>query len=320
LGEQYGVDVHNSGLWRLPPVTVIASSYVHPTTTKAVGMLGFGRESVHVLADNDTGEMDINRLRQALDRADDSPVIVILTAGDVDTGRFDPIREVTVACRSRNAWVHVDGAFGLFARVSPSRRYLADGVELAQSVSVDAHKWLNVPFDSGLVYVRDIRYLESAFATTAAFLDDPGLTLMDRCPENSRRARGIAIWASLMAYGRSGFQELVDRHLCLANRLGRQVKGAPDFELMAPVSLNVVAFRWKPEDLPESEVDTLNQDIAKILLEDGQIFVGSLARINGRVGFRAIILNWRTREEDIDNIIPRVRAAGLIHRNRKTSF
>jgi glutamate/tyrosine decarboxylase-like PLP-dependent enzyme len=211
------------------------------------------------------------------------------------------------------AWVHVDGAFGLFAAVSPETRHLLDGLELADSVIVDGHKWLNVPYDSGFAFVRDPALLTGAFSASAAYLGSEALerpAFGNLGPEMSRRARALSVWATLRAYGRDGYRAMVERHLRLARRVGKQVDDAPDMERLADVTLNVICFRYHPSGASEQELNDLNRRIGELVLEDGRVYFGT-TDFGGRVAFRPAIVNWRTREEDVDLIVPLVRELGV---------
>jgi glutamate/tyrosine decarboxylase-like PLP-dependent enzyme len=212
------------------------------------------------------------------------------------------------------AWLHVDGAFGLFAAISPRTRHLTEGIERAHSVISDAHKWLNVPYDSGFALVRDASLMPGTFAFGAAYLPSAGVMYGVLGPEASRRARGLAVWATLRAYGRRGYREMVERHLDLAQRVAARVDASPDLERLAKVPLNIVCFRAHPRGLDDEErLDALNTRIGAALLEDGRVYVGT-TRYGGKVAFRPAIVNWRTTERDADLIVEVVRelAARLV--------
>jgi len=274
-------------------------------------MLGIGRDTVRRFARDDVGRVDLAALEAALRSLSGAPAIIVGNAGEVNAGDFDPIERLADLAERYGSWLHVDGAFGLFARVAPRAAHLAAGVERAQSVIADAHKWLNVAYDSGFAFVRDATLLDAAFAIGAPYLPKPGEHPMfgGRGPEASRRARGIAIWATLRAYGRAGHRAMVERHLDLAQRLARAVDAAPELERLADVPLNIVCFRYRPGDLSDDALDTLNAKIGADLLADGRVYVGT-TRYRGRVAFRPAIVNWRTTEADIDLIVEVVRELG----------
>ncbi len=230
---------------------------------------------------------------------------MIANAGEVNAGDFDPIEEMAELAERHDAWLHVDGAFGLFARVSPRTEALAAGTERASSVSSDGHKWLNVPHDCGFAFVREDRWRRDSFAVQADYLpppDDPRTVLANQAPEGSRRARALAVWATLRAYGAEGYRAMVERHLDLAARLARRVDAEPGFERLAEAPLNIVCFRWRPAGVPEDELDALNRRLGDALLDDGRVFAGTTL-FEGKVAFRPAIVNWQTREEDVDLLL-----------------
>jgi glutamate/tyrosine decarboxylase-like PLP-dependent enzyme len=199
----------------------------------------------------------------------------------------------------------VDGAFGLFCRVAPSVRHLGAGIERADSVSADAHKWLNVPYDCGFVFVRDAARLARTFNVGAPYLpdpDDPQPNPGFLTPENSRRARALAVWATLRAYGRSGHREMVERHLGLARHLGERIDREPSLERLAEVQLNIVCFRAIPEGVAEDRLNALNRALGEAVLRDGRVFVGTTT-YDGMVAFRPAIVNWRTQRDDVDLLV-----------------
>lgn len=285
--ERHGVDLDEQGFAGLPPAPVFSTEYVHASARKALGMLGIGRESVRVVAPD--------ALERELAALGGEPAIVIGNAGDVNTGDFDPIDLFADAAETHGAWLHVDGAFGLFARVTPRAAALARGVERAHSVIADGHKWLNVPYDSGFAFVRQPEYLREPFRLTGAYLPSDERP----SPEASRRARALAIWATLRAYGRAGHRAMVERHLHLAQRLSRRVDETPELERLAETRLNIVCFRVRPPGVPEEDLDALNRELGQAVLDDGRVFFGTTS-YRGKVAFRPAIVNWRTTERDVD--------------------
>jgi glutamate/tyrosine decarboxylase-like PLP-dependent enzyme len=311
-GERQGVDVDEQGLSGLPSVPILSSGYIHASAFKALAMLGIGRASVRKLTRDAVGRLDVAALEQALRDLDGVPAIIVANAGEVNAGDFDPIAEMADVAERYDAWLHVDGAFGLFAALSSRTQNLVNGVERANSVTSDAHKWLNVPFDCGFAFVRDAAALEQTFRSAAAYLPDPDVDrphLAGRGPESSRRSRSLVVWATLRAYGRRGYRELVEHHLDLAQRLARKVDEAPDLERLAEVPLNIVCFRYRPAGVSESELDELNARLGEDVLADGRVYVGT-TRYEGHVAFRPAIVNWRTREEDVDLLLEVVRELG----------
>jgi glutamate/tyrosine decarboxylase-like PLP-dependent enzyme len=308
-GEQHGVDISESGFSGLPQVPVLSSQFIHISARKALAMLGLGRARVTDCSGPD-GSFDPAALQRELQRS--GPAIVIANAGEVNAGHFEPIREVAEIAHAHNAWVHVDGAFGLFARISPRVAKLADGVELADSVISDGHKWLNVPYDCGFAFVRDPAYLRATFTAGAAYLpeDDGSRPVFGYMgPELSRRARALAVWATLRAYGRNGYRAIVERCLDNAAHLAHHVDEAEDAELLLPAPLNIVFFRYRPPDASEDELDDLNLAIEQEILHDGRVYLGT-TRWNGVVGFRPAFVNWRTTKEDAALVLETVRDLG----------
>ena len=311
-GSQHGVDIDTDGMAGLPVFPVFASGYLHASVIKALGMLGIGRQSPQVLTRDAAGRLDVTALATALRSLGGKPAIVVATAGDVNTGDFDPLQEMIALAREHNAWLHVDGAFGLFAAVSPLTRHLTEGIGAADSIAVDGHKWLNVPYDTGFAFVRDPNVHGGAFAASAAYLGTEALArpvFGNLALEMSRRARALPIWATLRAYGRDGYQEMVERHLRLAQRVAKQVDDAPDLERLAEVPLNVVCFRFRPAGVAEGALDDLNRRLGEMVLEDGRVYFGT-TNFAGKVAFRPAIVNWRTGDEDVDLIVAVVRELG----------
>jgi glutamate/tyrosine decarboxylase-like PLP-dependent enzyme len=234
-----------------------------------------------------------------------APAILVATAGEPNAAAFDPISEMADLAERYGAWLHVDGAFGLFAQLSRRARALTAGVERAQSVSTDGHKWLNVPHDCGFAFVREPRHLVQAFSLAAAYLpsvDDEHASFAHMVPEGSRRARAFAVWATLKAYGRDGYREMVERHVDIARHLAARVDAEPELERLADVPLNIVCFRWRPNGVPEERLDELNRQLGSELLRDGRVFSGTTV-YGGKVALRPAIVNWRTQEADVDLLV-----------------
>jgi glutamate/tyrosine decarboxylase-like PLP-dependent enzyme len=309
-GERHGIDVARDGLDR--PVPVFSSGYVHSTALKALAMLGIGRAALRTLSRDDAGRLDVDALEAALRELDGAPAILVGNAGDVNTGDFDPVDAMADLAERYGAWLHVDGAFGLFARVTPRAAGLTAGIERADSVIADGHKWLNVPYDCGFAFVRDQALLAKVFTLDAAYLpppDDPRPNFGFLGPESSRRARGLAVWATLRAYGRSGYRTLVERCLELAQRIAGRVDHARDLQRLADVPLNIVCFRFRPDGRSDEELDALNRRLGEAILEDGRVYVGTTV-YRGRVAFRPAVVNWRTTEADVDLLVDVVRELG----------
>ncbi|TMM38082.1 MAG: aspartate aminotransferase family protein [Actinobacteria bacterium] len=311
--QRHGVDVTSAGLAGLPRMPVLCGGYVHPSARKALQLLGHGRDSAEVFARDRTGRVDLAAIRRRLRELDGAPAVLAATAGEPDAGDFDPLADLADLAGEYRAWLHVDGAFGLFATLSPRTAHLSAGIERADSIAADAHKWLNVPYESGFVLVREPDRLGPAFGMPGApYLpgpDDPrgGYGLLG--PESSRRARALPIWATLAAYGRTGYRELVERHCDLARYLAATVDAAPDLQRLAEVPLNVVCFRYRPDGRSEAELDDINRRLGEALLDDGRVFAGTTV-YNGHVGLRPAISNWRTTAADLDVFVDVVRELG----------
>lgn len=333
-GERHGVDVAADGLAGLPRMPVLSGGYVHASARKALQMLGHGRTSVEVYARDGVGRVDLAALDRRLSELA-APAVVIANAGEVNAGDFDPIDALADITERRGAWLHVDAAFGIFAALSPRTAGLLRGIERADSIACDGHKWLNVPYESGFAFLRDPARLPVAFGMPgAAYLPGPdsplapaaragaagvagaavtdGVRAADEVdyalhgPESSRRARSLPIWATLAAYGRDGLRAMVERHLDLTQRLARLVDEAPDLERLAEAPLCIVCFRARPAGVPDGALDDLNRRVGAALLDDGRVFAGTTV-YDGRVALRPAIVNWQTTEADIDLLVAVVR-------------
>jgi glutamate/tyrosine decarboxylase-like PLP-dependent enzyme len=289
LLEARGWDVETRGLFGAPPITVVVGNEVHVSVLKALSMLGLGRERVHRVPVDGHGRI----IPEEVPRTD-APTIVCLQAGNVNTGAFDPAHDICSRLHGTGAWVHVDGAFGLWAAASPSRRHLVRGVELADSWATDAHKWLNVPYDSGLVFVRDQRHLNAAMSTSAAYLSEGDTREPHRfVPEMSRRARAIEIWAALRSLGRKGLADLVDRSCDHARRMAGALEAA-GHQVLNEVVLNQVLVSF---GTPE----TTRRVIAGIQ-QDGTCWCGG-TEWQGSTAMRISVSSWATTDRDVDRSI-----------------
>jgi glutamate/tyrosine decarboxylase-like PLP-dependent enzyme len=311
-GERHGRDVTVEGITGLPRMPVLASGFVHPSARKALQLLGHGN-AVEVFAADEVGRVDLAAMAARLVRLDGAPAVIVACAGEPNAGAFDPIADLADLAEAHGAWLHVDGAFGAFAAISPATEHLVAGLERADSIAADAHKWLNVPYESGFALVRAPHRLGRAFGMPGApYLpdpDSPGSGYMLLGPESSRRARALPIWATLAAYGRAGQRAMIERHCALARHLADQVDAAPDLQRLADVPLNVVCFRYRPSGLPASRLDEVNRRLGARLLEDGRVFAGTTVYA-GRVALRPAVTNWRTTAADLDLLVDVVRELG----------
>jgi glutamate/tyrosine decarboxylase-like PLP-dependent enzyme len=303
--ERAGFSAAEDGLAGAPQIPVLTGGYVHASAMKSLALLGVGRSHVRKLTRDARGRLDLEALADGLASLGGGPAIVIANAGEVNAGDFDPIEEMAELADRHGAWLHVDGAFGLFARLSPRSEALTAGTERASSVSSDGHKWLNVPHDCGFAFVREDRWKRESFAESADYLpplDDPQPVFAYSTPEGSRRARALVVWATLRAYGAEGYRTMVERHLDLAAQLARRIDAETAFERLAEAPLNIVCFRWRPPGVSEEELDALNKRLGDALLEDGRVHAGTTL-FEGTVAFRPAILNWQTRAEDVDVLV-----------------
>ena len=291
-----GWDVEAQGLFGAPPVTVVVGDEVHPSVMKALGVLGFGRDRVVRVPVDTQGRMRVDAFPDV-----NEPAIVCLQAGNVNTGAVDPLDELVPLARERGAWVHVDGAFGLWAAAAPSRAHLVRGIDGADSWATDAHKWLNVPYDSGLAFVRDGAALQSAMAVSAAYLPldtvrEPALLT----PEMSRRARGVEVWAVLRALGRQGLAELIERDCRHARRFAEGLTAA-GFTILNDVVLNQVLVEFGDDEQTRQAIAAIQQD--------GTCWAG-VTTWQGHVAMRISVSSWATTEDDVEaSIEAMVRAA-----------
>ena len=282
-----GWNVEADGLFGAPPVTVVVSEEAHPTLLKALGVIGFGRRRVLTVPCDAQGRMRADAFPDL-----DGPSIVCMQAGNVNTGACDPFVEVIPRAKAAGAWVHVDGAFGLWARVAPSRRHLVDGVEGADSWATDGHKWLNVPYDSGIAFVRDGDALRAAMAVTAEYL--PSATEhrnpSDFTPELSRRARGVDIWAALRALGRAGLADLVERNCRQARRFAEGLTAA-GFAVLNDVALNQVLVAFGDA--------TRTRRVIEAIQREGTCWCGETLW-HGQTAMRISVISWATTDDDVE--------------------
>jgi glutamate/tyrosine decarboxylase-like PLP-dependent enzyme len=286
-------DVGREGLAGGPRVRVLVGENRHVTVDRALRLLGLG--TPETVAADDQGRMRVDALADALEGAS-GPTIVCAQAGEVNTGAFDPLPEIAAACRDARAWLHVDGAFGIWAAVSPRFRHLVAGVELADSWTTDAHKWLNVPYDSGIVMCAHPESHRNAMTASASYLImDEGTRRvrdeMDWVPEFSRRARGFAVYAALRSLGRRGVQDLVERCCDAAARFARRIAELDGVEVLNEVVLNQVLFRF--------ESDERTDEVLRQVQESGRVWLSGTTW-DGRKAIRVSVSNWQTGDEEID--------------------
>jgi glutamate/tyrosine decarboxylase-like PLP-dependent enzyme len=285
--KRAGWNVEADGLFGAPPITVIVSAEAHPTLFKSLGLLGLGRNRVIKVPTDSQGRMRADALPSLA-----GPAIVCTQAGNVNTGAFDPILEICESAHRDGAWVHVDGAFGLWAMAVPSMVHLTAGMDTADSWATDFHKWLNVPYDSGLALVRDAEALRAAMAVTAEYLPtaSPFRNPSDFTPELSRRARGVEVWAALRSLGRKGVADVVERTCRHARRFAQGFQSA-GYEILNDVVLNQVLVAF-------GDADTTNRVISDIQ-SDGTCWCGGTVW-QGRTAMRISVSSWATTDEDVE--------------------
>ena len=265
------------------------------TVTVACRMLGLGAERVRLVPTDDQGRMVPAELETALTEQE-GPTIVCAQAGEINTGAFDPIADIVQLCRERDAWCHIDGAFGLWAAVSPTRRGLLQGFERADSWATDGHKWLNVPYDLGIAAVADASAHRSAMASTSAYIpphEEEDIPWgFDWTPEFSRRARGVPLYAALRSLGRAGVAEMIDRSCDHAERMASRLAEADGVEVLNDVILNQVLVRFDDDDEATNAVIERAQ-------EDGTCWLSG-SSFRGRAVMRVSIVGWQTTADDVD--------------------
>jgi glutamate/tyrosine decarboxylase-like PLP-dependent enzyme len=298
---QAGWDVNADGLAGAPPVRVLCGAKAHVTVTRALRLLGLG--APEVVAADDQGRTVWSALRQAL-RDRTGATIVCAHAGEVNTGAVDPLTEISEAARDAGAWLHVDGAFGLWAATSPSLAHLVAGAEHADSWATDAHKWLNVPYDCGLVFCAHPDAHRAAIGVHAEYLihgeADAVRDQVDWTPEFSRRARGFTVYAALRSLGRDGVREIVERTCAHARRFAEELARLPGFELLNEVVLNQVLFRF--------ESDERTDDVVRRVQESGEAWLSGTVW-DGRRAIRISVSNWQTSDEDVERTVAAFGAA-----------
>ncbi|MCI0345008.1 MAG: aminotransferase class V-fold PLP-dependent enzyme [Chloroflexi bacterium] len=301
--ERVGYDVEGDGLTGAPEIAVVVGAEAHASVFASLQMLGFGKNRVHSVEADGQGRMRPDALRTTLVDLRDHPALVIAQSGNVNTGAFDPLAEIVQATREHpNSWLHVDGAFGLWATAAPSLRHLADGIDGADSWSTDAHKWLNVPYDSGIAIVRDPAAHRAAVMHGAAYYVAGAPGERDGgswVPDSSRRARGFALYAALRELGRTGLAELIERSCELARRLADGLRDEADATILNDVVLNQVLVRFSAPGMSNSEADAYTRAVIAAVQADGTCWLGGTVW-HGMAAMRISVSNWSTTEADID--------------------
>jgi glutamate/tyrosine decarboxylase-like PLP-dependent enzyme len=301
--ERAGWNVETDGYVGAPPIEVVVGAEAHVTIFVSLQMLGLGRDRVHRVEADDQGRMRPDALRNVLAGVE-GPTIVCAQSGNVNTGAFDPLPEMVDAVRGQpNAWLHVDGAFGLWAAAAPELRDLVAGLAGADSWTTDAHKWLNVPYDSGIVICRDAAAHHAAMTLGAAYYVETEGGERDPynwVPESSRRARGFAIYAALKSLGRSGLADMISRCCSLARRMADRLRGAPGVTILNDIVLNQVLVRFTPPgSRDDAGTDDFTRRVIAAVQADGTCWLGGTTW-QGMAAMRISVSNWSTTEADAD--------------------
>ncbi len=297
-----------------PRLTVYASDQVHHCMDKAVDLLGIGTRQLRKIETDGRFRMRMDLLAPAVEadrRQGFTPTIVVGNAGTVNTGAIDPLEEIADFCRRESLWFHVDGAYGAMARLSDRLAPLFSGMERADSIAADPHKWLYVPYEAGAALVREPGRLSAAFRKFPEYLaSDPESPFpgpawfAERGVELSRSFKALKVWMGLKTHGRRGYARAIENDVGLAHFLAEEVDRRPDFERLAPTVLSIANFRYRPRDrsLSDADLDRINRRIANRLLGGGSFFLAPTI-LKGRAALRVCIVNFRTREEDLTALL-----------------
>ena len=309
-------DVETQGLFGAPKLNVVVGAEAHGSVFAALQMLGLGRERVTRIEADGQGRMRPDALAAALDKLD-GPTVVCLQAGNVNTGAFDPFVPLIEACHAHDAWVHVDGAFGLWVTATSGLRYLAEGVEGADSWAADAHKWLNVPYDSGIVMTAHREAHLAAMTISGAYLvkdEDRDRDRADWVPEASRRVRGAAIYATIRALGRNGIAAMVEGCCGHARRLAMRLGAEPGVEILNDVVINQVMVCFEdPDDPSDAAANAFTRRVIAAVQRDGTCWMGETTW-RDKVAMRVSVSNWRTTADDMERSIDAVLACHAAER------
>jgi glutamate/tyrosine decarboxylase-like PLP-dependent enzyme len=311
-----GGDIRGSGVRGLPPLTLYASEEVHDVVGRAADLLGLGAGAVRLLPTDDLFRLRVDALVDAVERdlaAGSRPLAVVASAGTVATGAVDPLPEIADVCAEHDLWFHVDGAYGGPAVLADDLRGQLAGIERADSIAFDPHKWLYVPHSAGCVLLRDFSRLAASFSVDASYLHQDleatgrGLDFARLGPQFSRGFQALKVWLSLLAHGRAAYARRISHDAALARYLGELVEEHPEFELAVPVGLSICCFRYVPPGLPagpdrEEILDRLNEQLLTAIQLDGRSYCSN-AVLGGRFWLRACIVNFRTEAPDVERLL-----------------
>ncbi len=308
-----GWDVRGQGLAGQPQLAIYLSSETHVVSARGADMLGIGTDSVRSIPVDERYRIRLDALREAIGRDRDAglrPIAVVGSAGTVATGAIDPLEALADLCAEEGLWFHVDAAYGGPAAFTEDLAPLFAGIERADSIAFDPHKWLYTPLSGGCILVRDLQFLSDSFAVTATYVHQDrertgrGIDGTQLGPQFSRGNQALKVWVSLLAHGRRAYTQRISHDAALARYLGARAQERPDFELVTPVGLSICCFRYVPSDLPEGPdrepyLSALNERVMTESQLDGRTFFSN-AVLDGRFVLRACIVNFRTEAEDLD--------------------
>ena len=304
-----GWDLQAKGLFGAPPISVLMSDQAHATIKNSLRMIGIGDDDVQTIPSDEQGRMRMDELRAQVQRASGRPMILSTQAGNVNTGAFEPIDAIADLVGNENAWIHVDGAFGLWAAVSPQLKHLLKGVERADSWATDAHKWLNVPYDSGMVMMKrptEHRSLKTARCSYSGTESEDRRDGATWAPENSRRARAFVLYAAIRAQGRSGIRAMIERCTNLARQFAMEAAALPFATILNEVVLNQVLIRFEPPRVKDA--DAFHVALANEIQKSGLCWLGT-TQWKGKTALRVSVSNWST---DASAVTESVKALGDI--------
>jgi glutamate/tyrosine decarboxylase-like PLP-dependent enzyme len=304
-----GWDVESQGLFGAPPIRILTSSEKHGSFERAVRLLGFGTSQIQLLPTDDEGRLLASALEEKLQGDANSPTLVLLQAGDINIGAYDDFSDLIPIAKKYDAWVHVDGAFGLWVAASMHLRHLVKGIEAADSWATDGHKWLNVPFDCGFAFVADSQSHRASMASRAAYLThaSDARDQMDWNPEWSRRSRCFATYAAIRQLGRDGIAELVERCCKHAHSIVTRIGALSGAEMLWEPTINqgLVRFLDQSSNAAEEDHDRRTDAVIQEILKTGEAFFGGTTW-RGRRAMRVSVCNWRTSDEDVERVVQAV--------------
>ncbi len=307
--KRAGWNINEEGLFGAPEIRVLTSEHRHGSVDRAIRYLGIGNKALRKLTVDIQGQIEVTDFRRVLSESR-QPTILVLDAADLNIAAFDPFEELIPIAKELGAWVHIDGAFGLFARASKKFRHLTDGIELADSWATDGHKWLNVPFDCGIAVIRDRKAHREAMTISASYIaaESQARDQIDWNPEWSRRARGIPVYAALRELGKDGVADLVERTSLFCNLIVNGIGSMPGVKILWEPKLNqgLLRFLDLKSEATESDHDKKTEAIIAAINASGEAFF-STTTWQGMKAMRVSVVNWRTTQEDVDRTIEAVK-------------